>query len=689
MINDDSSWIGRESSLSALDNAAVTSNSTASRRLLSLAWYRQLSVGSQIAHIHRHRHTLTQSATFSNDTGSTSTTVFLPLDGYFSLPCPENYCYANFTCRNNVLPWWNNPLCAHCIDGYTDMGGVCTECTQSNGGFVFLVILVIFVMAIVNLVLNSSEGDGTIGIVLYFLQTGMFMMGPFTRWLQWTNLFTFDPEAASSGVCIIPLSPVQQFHFKMLFPVIYLGASLVLMVVHKLIAWYRQGSPIVNGQADQYFLVKSYFLVVRVVSTFNSRTFNTYCRGLCAIYLFGFTQITSVAIAYVHCVDISDGKSVVFSSPTIDCDSDEFKFYLPLVIVALLIVMLSPFAMFWWLYRHRIVIYRSVMNFDPARLSKDPQGELDPHGEPSLLRHLRQYSCCAGERIDCGGANGQQQSLPILDRDHPDSVWVQRYGVMFDAYKPFHFGWGCWILFRRFLFVIVDAAFLSMPRAKTVAFAYLNILSLCLQIWQRPFRDKRTKSKNWTVLADYVLSDNMLEVTSLLVLCLLSTFIAAYQSPYETNEEVIIFLLIGFPFLLMSVDIGVVKINAFMMEKDHSNDQKNGDEHASAANDHTDNSTNSAEAENLLKALDVKEQVNDSNFDNNNGHVDSNNDRSESVSQSPFVDSVTSVVATQQPERATKTKKNNKEKKKSTAKAATSTAKTIGAEKKKNVVFPV
>jgi hypothetical protein len=85
-----------------------------------------------------------------------------------------------------------------------------------------------------------------------------------------------------------------------------------------------------------------------------------YWRSVIALYLFCYSTMANTAIGFLSCITVGNGElngteqSVIFVSPTISCNSSDYKLWYPFVIIVLIVmVLLPPFGFLIWLTRNR------------------------------------------------------------------------------------------------------------------------------------------------------------------------------------------------------------------------------------------------------------------------------------------------------------------------------------------------
>src|SRR5207245_484397 len=89
-----------------------------------------------------------------------------------------------------------------------------------------------------------------------------------------------------------------------------------------------------------------------------------YIRTGIAILLYSYMAVALTCLKYLQCVNVSSER-VVFSTPAISCNSDEYKRYLPIVILLLVVdTCLAPIMIAIALYKHKHLITTEIESSD-------------------------------------------------------------------------------------------------------------------------------------------------------------------------------------------------------------------------------------------------------------------------------------------------------------------------------------
>lgn len=224
------------------------------------------------------------------------------------------------------------PLCAQCIEGRFEWGGNCITCDPEvyAPAFVVLVILTWIYVRIIHTLSNPPKPTGSAGAkcLMFFISTFRIIVGNEIRWLSWFSFLDFEADQGAGGlVCLLPLDPYDKMTFQVGVP--FLGLFLLgITALYKFCkisifnACWPQNTPILfNG--------------------------NRYLRTLTSLSLFSYSAISNTTFAYLDCMDIG-GLSLVRTNPGIDCASEKYRDFLPVVGVCLAYVVLFP--AFPWIY---------------------------------------------------------------------------------------------------------------------------------------------------------------------------------------------------------------------------------------------------------------------------------------------------------------------------------------------------
>lgn len=395
-------------------------------------------------------------------------------------------------CSDNRDP--ASPLCGSCMSGYEDWGGRCRPCTSSNAGLIagFLILTTALVAWLAHSASNASVG--LTAIVMYFLQTTTLELSGQAVLLSWLQAVNFDPSfltsTSSSTSCAVQLSSYGQVVLAVLMPLLLLCELACIACVHGLVrlcCGSGAGSASDSVRAPGASRPSAYERPRIAVQRWSSRlSVGYYLNATVALLQFSYTSVAFACIRFLWCVEVGSSR-VVFSSPSMQCDSAEYARVLPLVLCAL-IGFVCGFPMLvlaggWW--RHQRADSR------------------------------RAYADADADRLAAG----------LVDVEAPATGLIPLYVV----YRSAAWFWSALVLVRRSLFVVLDVALASNQRVRACAFTLANLLSLLLSMHAAPFHAALL---------------NQCECASQMLLILLSLLIAAQSPPYSRAIDGLLFALV-------------------------------------------------------------------------------------------------------------------------------------------------
>jgi hypothetical protein len=149
---------------------------------------------------------------------------------------------------------------------------------------------------------------------------------------QWLTLFNFSPQDSAGPTCVWPMTAYQKFGFSAFTPLVFLGELILTGVIQ----WIYISCKNRGGKS--------------LVPRFNRKPF---IRTSMALFLFSYSQITTVVLRYLQCVQVGP-YNVVYSAPALDCDSSTYKAWLIVAVLLLIIdVVGAPFIILYFLYKNR------------------------------------------------------------------------------------------------------------------------------------------------------------------------------------------------------------------------------------------------------------------------------------------------------------------------------------------------
>jgi hypothetical protein len=479
----------------------------------------------------------------------------LPL---YAAQCPPNHCMGtvlqsmNSTslhvahlhqCTYPRVDSNDNFLCGRCIDGYIEWNGECADCRHVTNGYLFLAFLLLFAIV---LFLQAVTGpsklpSGLLTVALYFGQTALIEVGSLSNLLGWLHLLNFDVQ--SLGTCLARWDAYQQTMASLAVPFIMLIQLLFIASIQRFAGLI---STLCCGR------------LASLLMTWHSRfSIGHYLATTVQVMLFTFNRTVLTCINYLHCVPVA-GESVVFAWPTMDCRSDTYTKYLPIVILALVISVAGVIVLLTWLlWRGHAKVFQL--------LQKDAQ---------QIQLESNQSNTAASIKLnqnELHSLNEEEDSLsisspplsPLLSPQSSTSVTLPMSDSVLDSTTvdssirtslliPLLSSYTAdsWLfpvvqLIRRLVFVLLSVL-LSRGSVQALAYTYLHFASLLLHLLVQPFSAPLL---------------NRAEFVSLSALVCLSTLLVAYQPPYSAGFESLLFVFVAPLFIGF---IGLVVITAIL-----------------------------------------------------------------------------------------------------------------------------
>jgi len=144
-------------------------------------------------------------------------------------------------CAPNRRP--DFPGCGQCDDGFVGHGTqpVCVPCTQSNGSWIFLLLLFSWLFAMVVLYLSTGKQTAELKVLLFFTSSARIILGPASGWLSAFVLLENGLQSALgvgiSNTCIFALSPYQMGAVQMLWPFVGIGELMLTTAGVRFVSW--------------------------------------------------------------------------------------------------------------------------------------------------------------------------------------------------------------------------------------------------------------------------------------------------------------------------------------------------------------------------------------------------------------------------------------------------------------------
>lgn len=433
----------------------------------------------------------------------------------YTIPCPNNNCLNGGICGvNRKNPASTNVMCAQCEDLHTEIGHTCVYCPGVNVGLLILLIIVLFLFVLLLHRMSRTNAGGESSLFFYYVQIVLFETGSIAPWLQWLSIFQFSPASTTGSTCVAPLDSYQKMALDIFTPFILCGILFILIAVHyflhsrvsfslftqflccrKLNHYFFADArsqphnnvdpsnkhnglnnesnssiiPIADSTKDpQPGLFASSLPSSSESSSFSSSsslnpttwypfTIDPYIRTFISIFLFSYQNVASTILNKWVCqsTGVSSPSSVVYSSPSMDCNSDEYRSWLAILILFFIFfVVAGPVVLFIWLWVHRAAIKNryNIENFDHTLLSR-------------------------------------------------------RFGIIFEGFKPKAYWWTIVILMRRFIFIVLATAFIYHPDERYATFTIWNALTLILHVSYRPYTSTYCNNmESFTLLSLIIIS---------------------------------------------------------------------------------------------------------------------------------------------------------------------------------------
>jgi hypothetical protein len=489
-----------------------------------------------------------------------------PYAEFRTAPCPPQMCEggplqdasrnqsvaesASVVAAQCAFPRTLSPLCGECAPGYRSWGSECVVCDHANGGMIFAIILVSYVLVVIFLMSDPSS-VGFLEILLYFVQTAMLMVGPLASWLNWLRFVNLS--TASINTCLGPLSQFGQIAISVLVPFILLVELATLALMHRLCL------PLIEKAAHSDrvpALLRVAFQAMWQVDR------NKYIACALMVLCFSYTQVSSSSIAYLTCVDVGDAN-VVFSTPSIHCDTAEYARYRVLVIFMLVVLIAGlPLVSIVGLWLNRDLIREAVKYSLKKRAWVEVQVAESEQRAPrkSIVdmaveeKQQKQSVHATQTSVDASSNPTQTQdpSAACQDADptvssaslssspslpKPPSVpsipfydvVLARFGALFSSYHRSAWWWSSMSLIRRALFTAVDIGLVLYPEAKYMSFTIINLATLLVHTLIRPYLTRALNSA---------------ETASQVTLTLISALLTAFPPPYSVGVQATLCLLV-------------------------------------------------------------------------------------------------------------------------------------------------
>jgi len=493
---------------------------------------------------------------------------------YYSSPCPNGFCPGSALqnkggggagpdpspsppydyCQSPRLDSASNIMCGECMDGYIPWGDACAECESANGGLIFGLILLSFALA--SFLIRSSVSTTSAGglvVLLYFMQTAALQVGDLSSLVAWISFVNFDALFAGKKQCITNLSPYDQTLFAILTPLL-LGAEVaILAMVHWMIHRYcvRRGvtappsTMASDSGSNKLGRILSY-LRISTIRFFLAFEPTLYLRSFLSVLLFCYTAVSLACFQYLRCVNVG-GESRLFSSPSVDCNGDEYHRYLiPVLIILAVYVIAFPAVITIFLFsrRHHLLntpAVTTVSGSATANVSMADNDRDSRHDAAPVMTAVQPSN--TPTKADASSSFSSTVETPFS----------RRWGPLYAMYESRAWYWQAFVLVRRAYFTLSAVLLISDNSQRNLWFNLLNIASLLTHIYTHPF----TKS-----------TLNHAEAASHALLLIISTLLAATSElPSPTWLQILLFFLIIPPIAVFAVYIAYHRVLAIQRAK--------------------------------------------------------------------------------------------------------------------------
>ena len=306
--------------------------------------------------------------------------------------CPEGFCVDGQCGANRDI---NSPLCAQCLPGFYDWGGVCVACDSSHIALLLLMILGFMVYVLIQHVLFQTGGSGHVKIFFLFFQTLQLLAQSTANWMPvFVSVLNLQPGNLTSGSrCLYPASWYTRLASQMASPFALAAFLLCSFLTVRFFRYLRckcversqAGSGLsakldarplqlsVDSQAvlhqgdDEQQPLREPLLSLQTelddpVSSAGSTHWNqstaaptqsrvvglwttrALLRSLVAICLLAFQLWVFGVFSYLDCIPVGPYR-IMSTTPAIDCDSDSYKQWAALYYVMLPVSFSLPLAL--------------------------------------------------------------------------------------------------------------------------------------------------------------------------------------------------------------------------------------------------------------------------------------------------------------------------------------------------------
>jgi hypothetical protein len=429
---------------------------------------------------------------------------------------------------------------------------------------VLLLILMLLAVAVLLLTSQSAASHARFTILVYFFQTALLLLqsksvSELARVFAFLHVFALNAAQPTGHHCPARMSAERRMLFEALLPLFIFALLTALVAAHALVKFVRGRSRHAEQAQQERLLNEDGFAEASSSPASSSSAgsssrsggrsaFNAYMRASITLGLTAYQQLVVSLLLALQCVDVGPHR-VLFSAPSIDCTTEQYRGLQPLFVVLLLSLTVGvPALLGWFIYRHRVLIAL----YQRATLVKrqhQHQSQQKPYqvekAEDDEVMALRDSSAQASSSaiVSAGSAD------PVLTA--AASAFAARYDGLFALFRPGFPAWLVVVLLRRVALITVAVLLLSQPAAQSLLFSVLCLSILLLHLYAQPYRH---------------VIDNRLETASLLALLLLAQLLA-YQGATDNGSDALpigIQLLIGALLVIPLVALGAAAALAIL-----------------------------------------------------------------------------------------------------------------------------
>ena len=295
---------------------------------------------------------------------------------------------------------------------------------------------------------------------------------------------------------------------------------------------------------------ESYFSFSSLLRTLSrTLTVHRYLSASVAILCYCYTQVLYACISFLQCATVGSA-SLLFSAPTIDCESDQYRNYRKVAIAIIVVygagLPISIAAMITAARKRQFIAQQQNLSV-PAE-GKPISGPADTTTGLAPASQPQQDAISLLPAVPSSSLAVPQPRRPFRRVDTMMRMeFFSHWGFLFSMYHTagtygmISILWQPLTLIRRVIFVSVTVATTQQPTIQFFAFTVLNLGTLLIQVIIKPYN------------TDTI---NLFATITYAALALLSSLLGAYQPPYSDGVQVCIILIVCIPALVLLIFIG-------------------------------------------------------------------------------------------------------------------------------------